>query len=153
MHEIRACLLYDSLNIKGDVSRLEPDHLVGLSNCFAQATRVFAPAHGVRTQLDHGDNLVLTHPSAKTDGRPSSGPDGSGYGFDVYWSVAAPGQVDLPTVTIDGVDVTRTLIDDHLSGLNSFTAAASEWTDEFIEPIPCEIGVFVPEGNTLGPPA
>ena len=66
MYEIRACLLYDSLNIKGDVSGLEPDYLVGLSHCLAQATRVFAPAHGVGTQLDHGDNLVLTHPSAKT---------------------------------------------------------------------------------------
>jgi hypothetical protein len=30
---------------------------------------------------------------------------------------------------------------------------ASEFTDEYKQPIPCPVGIFVPEGNTLGPPA
>ncbi|MEO0494963.1 MAG: hypothetical protein AAF081_16275 [Actinomycetota bacterium] len=77
--------------------------------------------------------------------------DGSS-GIQVEFAVAAPGETSLPSVMFDGV-VINEFISESLNGLTSFTAVASDFTDEYIEPIPCPMAIFIAAGNTLGPPA
>ena len=73
-------------------------------------------------------------------------------GIQIEFAVAAPGETMLPSVMLDGVSLDEFMIES-LDGMSSFIAAASDFTDEYIEPIPCPMPIFIPAGNTLGPPA
>lgn len=62
-----------------------------------------------------------------------------GWGFTIYWPVLAPGPVQLPTTSIDGVDITMSMSQDFFGGITEFTAAnADPIDDEQIVPVPCD---------------
>lgn len=97
-----------------------------------------------------GGGIIVTHDMVN-EARFTSGADGSGAGFDVNWPVEAPGPVAIPSsIEVDGVELIDVLVNDHLDGMNSFVAAASDFTDEWIVPDPCTFDVSIPAGNTLG---
>lgn len=97
-----------------------------------------------------GGGIIVTHDMVNEAFFTASA-DGGAAGFVVDWPVEAPGPVSLPSsIKVDGVELIDTVVNDHLEGQDSFVAAASEFTDEWIVPAPCGFDVSIPDGNTLG---